>query len=300
MNLLITGAWGCAQEQLIVLKSLGHDVVFLQQETDMLPCDYDWVEGVVCNGLFLHHDIVKFSNLKYIQTTSAGLDRIPLDYCEQHNIIVKNARGVYSIPMAEFVVSGVLDLYKKKKLFFEHQKEHAWIKERNLDELYGKTVVIVGCGSVGAECAKRFKAFECLIIGVDIFAVKSELFDKLYDISNLQTIVSKADILVLTLPLTNETKHLINADILSQTKKTAIIVNISRGSIVDTNALIEALDKETIGGAVLDVFEDEPLANDSCLWDYDNVVISPHNSFVSNKNNNRLFELIKRNLNEIL
>ena len=300
MNLLATGAWSCTEEQLNSLKSLGHNVSFLQQETDELPCDYNWVEGVVCNGLFLHHDISKFSNLKYIQATSAGLDRIPLDYCEQHNIVVKNARGVYSIPMAEFAISGVLDLYKKKKLFFEHQKEHKWIKERNLFELYGKTVLIVGCGSVGIECAKRFKAFGCATIGMDIFAVESELFDELYNISDLQTIVSKADVLVLTLPLTDETRNLINADILLQTKKTAIIVNISRGPIIDTHALIKALDKEAIGGAVLDVFEDEPLANDSCLWDYDNVVISPHNSFVSNKNNNRLFELIKRNLNEIL
>lgn len=300
MNLLVTGAWSCTKEQINELKSLGHSVVLLQQEKDNVSCGYDWVEGTICNGLFLYHDISRFTNLRYIQTTSAGLDRIPMDYCAEHGIVVNNAKGVYSIPMAEFAVSGVLDLYKKKRFFYDNQKGHKWIKNRELFELYGKKVLIVGCGNVGIECAKRFKSFGCFIIGLDVVSPTSELFDEVKNISDLLKIVSEIDVLILTLPLTDDSKHLIDASVFSLVKATMIIVNISRGPIVDTNDLIYALDKRMIRGAVLDVFEEEPLPINSPLWNYNDVIISPHNSFVSDKNSIRLFELIKRNLCDIL
>ena len=113
MNLLITGAWTGAKDYIEQIENEGHAVVFLQYEKDDLPCAYEWVEGVICNGLFLTHSIEKFVNLKYIQLTSAGFDRVPMEYVAEHNIEIHNARGVYSIPMAEFAVAGVLQLYKK-------------------------------------------------------------------------------------------------------------------------------------------------------------------------------------------
>ena len=105
MNLLVTGAWSCSTAQLEELCMMGHKVFFMPQERDELPCEYDEVDGVICNGLFLYHDIGKFSNLKYIQLTSAGFDRVPMDYVVAHNIKIYNARGVYSKPMAEYAIS---------------------------------------------------------------------------------------------------------------------------------------------------------------------------------------------------
>ena len=112
MNLLITGAWTDAQEHIAEIEALGHQVRFLQQEKEQLPCTYEWVEGVICNGIFLHHSISRFVNLRYIQLTSAGYDRVPMDEVERRHIEIHNARGVYSIPMAEFALTGVLDIYK--------------------------------------------------------------------------------------------------------------------------------------------------------------------------------------------
>ena len=169
MKLLVTGAWKNAREHLNEIEKLGHEIIFMQDESDELPCAYEAVEGVICNGLFLHHEIERFTSLRYIQLTSAGLDRIPTDYVGAHGIKVNNARGVYSIPMAEFAVSGVLQLYKKTCYFYENQKKKIWKKNTDALELFGKTVAVIGCGSVGFECAKHFSVFGCRVIGVDLF-----------------------------------------------------------------------------------------------------------------------------------
>lgn len=295
MNLLVTGAYGASKEQLNSLEKLGYSVFFMQNETDELPCSAEMVEAVICNGLFLHHDIEKFSSLKFIQLTSAGFDRVPMDYIKAHHIKVCNARGVYSIPMAEFALCGVLELYKKSRFFYENQKAHRWEKNRNLAELYGKNVLIIGCGNIGSECAKRFAAFGAEVSGVDIAPYDSTLFEKIYPLSDLDCRLLSADIVVLTLPLTEETKHLLNKCRFDKMKEGAVLVNISRGATVDAEALIEAL-KTNLGGAVLDVFETEPLEENSPLWDMGNVIITPHNSFVGEGNNQRLFDLALKNL----
>lgn len=122
--------------------------------------------------------IEKFKNLRYIQLTSAGYDRVPLDYVKEHQIEIHNARGVYSIPMAEFAISGVLQLYKQARFFDNNQKNHQWIKHRGLLELNEKTVCIVGCGSVGTECAKHFAAFGCQVVGIDLYQEKNSIIKK--------------------------------------------------------------------------------------------------------------------------
>ena len=113
MELLVTGAWKYTEDQLNKIRNMGHSVTVLQDETDDMPIPYESIEGVICNSLFLHHDISKFTSLRYIQLSSAGLDRVPLDYIKKHSIELHNARGVYSIPMAEFAIWGVLQLYKQ-------------------------------------------------------------------------------------------------------------------------------------------------------------------------------------------
>ena len=121
-----------------------------------IPCGE--IEAVICNGLFLYTPPEKFPLLKTIQLTSAGLDRVPADYMEAHGIKIFSARGVYSAPMAEFAVCSVLGFYKRTAFFAAAQAERRWEKHRGLEELGGKRVVIVGCGSVGRECADRFRA----------------------------------------------------------------------------------------------------------------------------------------------
>lgn len=297
MNLLITGAWGKAKENIGELEKLEHRVYFMQFEKDELPCDYEWVEGVVCNGLFLSHPIEKFNNLRYIQLTSAGFDRVPMEYVQRNHIEIRNARGVYNIPMAEFAIAGVLTLYKKMRFFTDNQRERKWEKHRGLMELSGKTVVIVGCGSVGTECAKCFRAFGCNVIGVDLFPRADENYERMVSLDQLDAELPCADVLVLTLPLTDGTRHMMNAERFALLKKSAVLVNIARGAVVDKEAMTAAL--PNLGGAVLDVFEEEPLNVDSPLWDMENVLITPHNSFVGDGNARRLSDLIIENVRKL-
>ncbi len=297
MNLLITGAFSCTKEQLNTIKLLGHEVVFMQQEKDVLPCEYSWVEGIIGNGIFLHHPIEKFSSLKFIQLTSAGFDRVPMDYVAKTGIKIFNARGVYSIPMAEFALAGVLSLYKKLKFFYENQKQHVWKKQIGINELFEKNILIVGVGSVGTECAKRFSAMGCNVFGADLYPNKSEYFLEVFSMEKLDSLLKSADVVVLTLPLTDETKHFFDKNKFGKMKNGALLVNISRGAVVNTNDLIDALN-QNLGGAVLDVFETEPLCEDSPLWEMENVIVTPHNSFVGEGNNKRLFDVVEKNLSE--
>lgn len=296
MNLLLTGSFNWKNEEINRLRQIGHNVAFMQQENDVLPCAYSWVEGIVGNGIFLNHPINRFTNLKYIQLTSAGYDRVPMEHISKHNIEIHNACGVYSIPMAEFAICGVLRLYKNCLFFDEMQKVHKWEKKRNLLELYGKKVCIVGCGSVGIECASRFKSFGCTVIGFDIKEQKNNSFDSIFKTEKLATMISDFDIVILTLPFMKSTFHFFNEELINKMKSSSVLVNISRGQIVDTQALLMALNAHIIGGAVLDVFETEPLDLESPLWDMENVFLTPHNSFVGEGNHDRMYEVIFNNL----
>ena len=296
MELLVTGAFSGAKQHIKELEEKGHRVHFLQFEKDELPCPPDQIEGVICNGLFLFHAIEKFTKLRYIQLTSAGYDRVPMDYVKARGIQIYNAKGVYSIPMAEAAVAGVLDLYRKMYVFRDNQRKHIWEKKRDLLEISGKTVCIFGCGSVGSECAKRFTAFGARVIGVATTAGHREWFEDVFTASQADRVLAESDIVVCTLPLVNETRHFFDAERFAQMKSSAVFVNISRGSVADTKALESALMEERIGGAVLDVFEEEPLGSDSPLWDMENVVITPHNSFVGEGNGERLWRVILENL----
>ncbi len=295
MNLLITGAWNDAEEHFPFLESKGHTICYLKQERDPLPCDPQWVEGVICNGLFLYHPIEDFSKLRYIQLTSAGYDRVPMNYVQAKGIEIHNARGVYSIPMAEFAVAGVLQLFKQSRYFYENQKNHRWQKHRGLTELYGKTVLIIGCGDVGTECARRFAAFGCQVLGVNRTVRENQAFASVAPLPELNTLLPEADVVILTLGLSEETRQLMNAERLNLLKPGAVLVNLARGALVDTDALLSVLPR--LGGVVLDVFEQEPLPDSSPLWDADNVILTPHNSFVGDGNASRLLSLIMNSFN---
>lgn len=155
----------------------------------------------------------------------------------------------------------------------------------------------MGCGNVGTECAKRFHAFGCKVIGVDLYPREDAAYEKMYPLSNLNNCLSQADVVILTLPLTTETRHMMNETRFGLMKDRSVFVNIARGAVVAEQALLNALNTKLLG-AVLDVFEDEPLSTDNVLWKKDNVIITPHNSFVGDGNLERLNQVILSNLGE--
>lgn len=296
MKLLLTGAFRYTDEQIEYIKSLGHEIIFIQDEREKLGFDISGIEGVICNGLFLNNDIEQFTSLRYIQLTSAGLDRVSIDYIKEKGIKIYNARGVYSVPMAEFALTGILQLVKESRFFYENQKQGVWKKSRTLGELSGKIAVIVGAGNIGAEVAKRLSAFDMKVIGVDITDDDRPYFNEVELLDTLDEQLKIADVVVLTLPLMDSTKGMFNKSKFDLMKDSAIFVNIARGPLVEEKDLINALVNENISGAVLDVFDKEPLDESSPLWKMDNVILTPHNSFVGENNAKRMFDVMISNL----
>lgn len=297
-KLLLTGAFKYTEEQLNELENLGYEIIFIQDERVSLDFDVSDIDVVVCNALFLYKNIREFKNLKIIQLTSAGLDRVPLDYINEKGIQVFNARGVYSIPIAEWVVLKILEIYKKSRSFYKNQDHHKWEKQRDLFELTDKTAAIIGFGSVGSEIAMRLNAFGVNIISVDIRKVESEYVDESLLINDINIALKKSDIVILTLPLTDQTRHLIDKNKIDLMKDNAVLVNVARGGIIDEAALIAAINDSKFIGVALDVFEEEPLG-ESPLWNFENVIITPHNSFVSDKIDIRMYLTIYKNLKRI-
>ncbi|MEG3071874.1 MAG: hydroxyacid dehydrogenase [Peptococcaceae bacterium] len=307
MNLLLTGAFKYTKGQLDSIQDLGFDITFVQDERVLLSevnqnIDIASIDAVVCNNLFLYNDINQFKSLKFIQLTSAGMDRVPLDYIKNHGIHIANARGVYSIPMAEWVVLKILEIYKNSRYFYKAQSERKWQKRRDLLEISGKTAAIIGLGNVGIEIAKRLNAFGVHVIGVDsrlLDPAENDLVNELCVPDEIDRVLNKSDIVILALPLTDQTRHMMNKYRFKAMRDGSVLVNVSRGGVIKETDLIEALQGNKFLGVALDVFEEEPLNQDSPLWNFDNVIITPHNSFISDKVSERMFGLIIENLNEL-
>lgn len=272
------------------IEALNHQVVFLQHESDGLPVAASEIKAVMCNSLFTYHLENQFSRLKLVQATSAGLDRLPVKALTSRGVRVKAAQDVYSPAIAEFVLLLILQIYKKSAVMFAQQQRHMWMKRRELKELTGLTACIVGYGSIGKEVAARLRPF-----GVNINPIGRSISP-----NDRDKALSTADIVILSAPLTPETFHLMDGPRLSLMKKGSILINVSRGQLVDETALIQLLNEDHFEGVGLDVFEDEPLATNSPLWDYERVIVTPHNSFVSDRSTDRLVSLFIKSIGEVL
>lgn len=293
MNVLVTGAFQLNSKELAELETAGHRVFVHPDER--IPVEQpERYEAVVCNGLFLYNPIERFTNLRLIQLTSAGLDRVPLDYVRAHGIELHNAAGVYSVPMAEFAIGGILQLYKQSRFFAANQAQHKWEKHRGLLELSGKRACILGCGDVGREIAKRLKAFDCRITGVNRTVRVLPDFDEVLPLDKLAETAAACDILACCIALTPKTRGIVSEEIFDCLHDGAVFVNVARGALADEAALTKWL--QNGGRAVLDVFEEEPLPESSPLWEMENVLLTPHNSFVGEGNRERLCEIISKAL----
>ena len=291
MKTLVTGALQATDEELKQLGELGLEITFLQNERDEVISPEQY-EAVIGNGLFLYTPIERFTNLKYIQLTSAGTDRVPVEYVREHGIELHNAAGVYSKPMAEWTIMRLLELYKNADKLFANK---GWVKDRTWRELGGKTACIVGFGSNGKAIAKLLKAFDVKVCVVNRTEKESPFVDEYYPLERLDEALGKADIVIMAIALADETRQLVNAERFAAMKDGAVFINAARGALVDEAALIDALGTK-LAGAALDVFSVEPLPDDSPLRQIPNLLISNHNSFVGENNHARLMSVVMKNL----
>lgn len=300
MKIFAAGSAYFTPEVRAAAERLGFEIVTIMPDKVHCGCDESEIDVVVCSGLFRLVAPEKYTRLKLVQLTTAGYDCIPVEQLRKQGVEVRNARGAFSVPMAEFALGGVLQFYKMARHFEACRRQRIWKRRYDLLELTGKTVCIVGAGSIGSECAKRFKVMGCRVIGLKRNVAPMEDFDEVRPISALLETLPESDIVILCLPLTQESRKLIDKTAFKAMKDGTVLVNLARGSIVDEAAMIEALKDDRLLGAVLDVTENEPLEVGSPLWDMENVILTPHTSFAGDKDKERIGKIIIDSLTEFV
>jgi phosphoglycerate dehydrogenase-like enzyme len=228
--------------------------------------------------------------LKWVHSTSAGVGQLMYPELRNSGVVVTNASGIFSVPMAEHTIGLILALARnfpdtvrqQEKAIWSQQD--LWDKPQHLAEVDGTLLLIVGYGSIGREVAKRAQALGMRVWGVTRSGKGDATHaDKIVPASELHNVLPHADYLLLCAPETAETNALIGPQQLAQMKRTARLINVGRGSLVDESALISALEKGTLAGAALDVAQTEPLPPTSPLWHAPNLFITPHTSALSDR-----------------
>jgi phosphoglycerate dehydrogenase-like enzyme len=236
------------------------------------------------------HCLEGSSQLKWLQSWSAGVNSMPLNELESRNIQLTSANGVHAFPISETIFGLMLALTRKIHTYVKNQQSKKWHHAHMNLEMHEKTVGIIGVGAIGKETAKIAKAFGMKVIGIRHSGLPEKHVDEMYKQEQLNVILPLCDYVVMTLPLTKDTYRLIGAEQLKLMKSSAFLINISRGEIVDEAALVQALIEKEIAGAGLDVFEKEPLSEDSPLWELENVILTPHTSGSTEHYNKRVMD----------
>ncbi|MEH7225167.1 D-2-hydroxyacid dehydrogenase [Bacillus sp. JJ1566] len=224
------------------------------------------------------HCVHADSKLRWLQSWSAGVNSMPLDEMEKKNILLTSANGVHAFPISETIFALMLGLTRKIHTYVRNQQEKKWHHSDMKLEIHEKTIGIMGVGHIGKETAKIAKAFGMKVLGVRHSGREEDFVDEMFTTDQLSDVLPRCDYVVVTLPLTNETRHLFGANEFKQMKPSAFFINIGRGEIVVEDELIESLRTGEIAGAGLDVFTKEPLAETSPLWEFENVIVTPHTS----------------------
>jgi phosphoglycerate dehydrogenase-like enzyme len=211
----------------------------------------------------------EMQNVQWIHTLSAGVETLPFDLLRSREVTVTNSRGIYADALAEFVVAAMLWFSKDLRRLVTQQKAREW-KPFTVDRLEGQTLAIIGYGSIGEAIGRRASA-----LGMHLLTVRRRL--ELGD-PTIDDVIPEADYIALSLPLTRATRGLFTAERIARMKPTAVLINVSRGTVVDESALTGALAQGLIRGAALDVFATEPLPPDHRLWELENVLLSPHSA----------------------
>ncbi|KAG8363365.1 hypothetical protein BUALT_Bualt19G0014800 [Buddleja alternifolia] len=254
-------------------------------------------QAALCSGgVSVSADLLRqLPSLRLVVTTSAGINQVDLHECRRRGVAVANAGTIFSADVADFAVGLILDVLRKISAGNRFVKSGLWSKNGTYPlgfKLRGKKVGIVGLGSIGLEVAKRLEAFGCTILYHSRNKKPSLTYVYHPDIYKLAL---ESDILVLCCALTDQTHHMINRDVLLALGNEGVIVNIARGAVIDEKELVSCLQRGEIGGAGLDVLENEPRVPNE-LFELDNVVLSPHCAVFTEVSFRDSFELVCGNL----
>jgi phosphoglycerate dehydrogenase-like enzyme len=277
----------------------------------------DLAQANVVVGWSLNADQVKAApRLRWIHSTAAAIHQLLIPEVVNSDIILTNARSVHGPVVAEHVLSLMFALAKHTSAAVRFQQQHQWGQDAMtqqqppIRELRDSTLGLIGVGSIGGYVARIASALGMRVItirnnvqkGVDWLDPGDPLQSKhgVYGPKDLDTVLRESDFIVISAPVTRATEKLIDVHALGKMKSGAYLINVARGALIDEAALVEALRRRAIGGAALDVFEQEPLPANSPLWDIENVLITPHQGGLSHQLWERQYKLFSENLRRYL
>lgn len=237
--------------------------------------DVDWAQVILGNvpAAMLHGSPA----LEWLQTNSAGVEAYIQPGALAGDTLLTNATGAYGLAIAEHMLGMLLELFKKLELYRDAQKSGAWQSQGAVKAVYGSTVLVLGMGDIGGEFAVRCKALGAKVIGVRRSPRPCpEYADEVHLLEDLDSLLPQADVVAITLPGTDATRGLMSRERLAKMKEGAVLLNVGRGFIVDTEALCDALERGHLSGAGVDVTDPEPLPPTHRLWNIPTAVVTPH------------------------
>lgn len=237
--------------------------------------DVDWAQVILGNvpAAMLHGSPA----LEWLQTNSAGVEPYIRPGALAGDTLLTNATGAYGLAIAEHMLGMLLELFKKLELYRDAQKSGAWQSQGAVKAVYGSTVLVLGMGDIGGEFAARCKALGAKVIGVRRSPRPCpEYADEVHLLEDLDSLLPQADVVAITLPGTDATRGLMSRERLAKMKEGAVLLNVGRGFIVDTEALCDALERGHLSGAGVDVTDPEPLPPTHRLWNIPTAVVTPH------------------------
>jgi phosphoglycerate dehydrogenase-like enzyme len=260
---------------------------------------------LIASGLWKNELLEHAPRLKYLQSVSAGTNQYDLEAFKQRGILLASGSGVNMNAVSEHAIALMLSITRRIAYARDNQHKRIWRPEQRdpmqrEDEMPGKTMLIVGTGNIGNRIARLARAFDMQVIGLrrNPAAGVGDAHE-VHGFGDLDSLLPRADVVVLSCPLTDETRHLINRQSLAAFKEGSILINVARGGCVDETALLEALDSGRLAGAGLDVMQTEPLPQDSPLWTVPNVVITPHAAGETRQYELNVLDILVRNLNAL-
>ncbi len=243
---------------------------------------------------WLPEALARIPRPEHIHLTSAGRDRLDAMGLDLNGITITTSTGVNATAIAEYVIGGILSHTKQFHRYRDLQMRQEW-QRTWLTELTGARLGIVGLGNIGTRVVQRALPFDMVIRGCDAAGQDIPGVEKRYDVGELPDLAAWCDILVLCVPLTPNTRGLINTDILARMRPGSLIINVSRGQVVDESALINALRDGIPAGAVLDVFDEEPLPSNHPFWSMPQVILTPHVAGTTQRYMENMFAMINQN-----
>jgi len=283
-------------EKIEEIKHIAGEEVYLLCGDKEIP--YEDIKIIITYGIEEDWELINFNelpNLEWIQIFQTGIEKVPMDEIEKRGIKLTNVRNIYGKPMSEYVMSLILYDIREIGRFIQNKQQKKYYRDRLVDEVIGKTIGIFGTGVIGKEVAKKAQVFDMNVLGFNSNARDVEYFDKVYSWDDKEHLLQKCDYIVLLLPLTDTTYHFLSRKEFQLMKESAYVINIGRGPLVEENALLSALEKREIKGAALDVFYEEPLPENSLLWEAENLIITPHLSGKTKYFFDRSIEIFQEN-----